>query len=237
MPPGDLVKPDDTGPGAEANVARAPAIPEAYPEWAKALAARYFSATTSVFLLHGNVHDFVGCEPGADPEYVGLADFLATRLFGSWDVVLHYDLGRGLRPLAGSDAKRLQKMLPFTGIMGAPKRWPREPDKAFRNVGAYLDRTMLGGGTVDPEKKIKLPKSVAVILQHAQYVVPDADINSLTYGPGARLVRLLDWAQNPYIKRRNIAFCLIADKLSEVNSRLVQNPYVASVEVPLPDSA
>ena len=32
-----------------------------------------------------------------------------------------------------------------------------------------------------------------------------------------------------------MAFCLIADKLSELNDRLIQNPHVASIEVPLPD--
>ena len=34
----------------------------------------------------------------------------------------------------------------------------------------------------------------------------------------------------------NIAFCLIADKLSELNERLVQSPHVATIEIPLPDA-
>ena len=29
-----------------------------------------------------------------------LAEFLAEQLFGRWSLVLHYDLGRGLRALA-----------------------------------------------------------------------------------------------------------------------------------------
>ena len=33
---------------------------------------------------------------------------------------------------------------------------------------------------------------------------------------------VLDWAQNPYIKRVNTAFCLVADKVSEINDRLVK---------------
>jgi len=64
--------------------------------------------------------------------------------------------------------------------------------------------------------------------------VPAGDLSLLGRGPGTNLVRFLGWAQNPYIKRVNIAFCLIAEKLSEINSRLVQNPHVATVEVPLP---
>jgi SpoVK/Ycf46/Vps4 family AAA+-type ATPase len=50
-------------------------------------------------------------------------------------------------------------------------------------------------------------------------------------------VRFLAWAQNPHIKRVNTAFVLITDKLVELNERLVQSPYVATIEVPLPDQA
>ena len=48
-------------------------------------------------------------------------------------------------------------------------------------------------------------------------------------------MRFLRWAQNPFIKQVNMAFCLIADRLAEVNERLVQSPHVATIEVPLPD--
>jgi AAA+ superfamily predicted ATPase len=48
-------------------------------------------------------------------------------------------------------------------------------------------------------------------------------------------VRFLSWAQNPYIKRVNMAFVLIADKLPEISDRLAQSPHVAALELPLPD--
>ena len=48
-------------------------------------------------------------------------------------------------------------------------------------------------------------------------------------------MRFLRWAQNPHVKRVNIAFCLVADRLTEVNDRLVQNAYVSPIEIPLPD--
>jgi ferredoxin len=34
------------------------------------------------------------------------------------------------------------------------------------------------------------------------------------WAKGSRLVRLLSWAQSPYIKRSNIAICLLCDRLS-----------------------
>src|SRR4029077_6425241 len=79
--------------------------------------------------------------------------------------------------------------------------------------------------------------SLAVVFDYAQYLVPAGDLGSLARGQATNLVRLLGWAQNPYIKRVNMAFCLVADKLTEVNDRLVQSPHVAAIEVPLPDKA
>ena len=53
---------------------------------------------------------------------------------------------------------------------------------------------------------------------------------------GTRLVRLLSWAQNPYIKRHNIAFCLLCDHLAEINERLIGSAHVATLEVAMPDA-
>jgi SpoVK/Ycf46/Vps4 family AAA+-type ATPase len=39
------------------------------------------------------------------------------------------------------------------------------------------------------------------------------------------------------IRRLNIAFVLVADKLGELNDRLVQSPHVTTIEIPLPDRA
>jgi AAA+ superfamily predicted ATPase len=218
-------------------------LPEHYPAWARELADLYLAGTTSVFVLHGNVHDYVHAaappeKPDGKPDgkpvtYTSIADFLASQVFGTWDVVLHYDLGRGLRPLAGGDADRYRAMVEKTSAMGEPSQWPRGPDKVFFLIDRLLRRTMLRDAGAE-EAAGRRPASVAVIMQHAQYIVPTADIGQLATATGSRLVRLLEWAQNPYVKRLNIAFCLVTDKVSEVNSRLVQNPYVASVEVPMP---
>lgn len=237
----DLTK--AVGPDAEAPVATVSArrLPAEYPAWAHDLGDLYFSGTTSMFVLHGNVNDYVHApeSDGSEEGYVSLAEFLATRLFGSWDVVFHYDLGRGLRPYAGRDGKRLVSMVEKTAALGEPSTWPQSPDKAFHALDQFLRRTLLEDANRKSAKgkRTEAPRSVAIIIQHAQYVVPAADIGSLATAQGARIVRLLDWAQNPYLKRLNIAFCLVADKLNEMNTRVVQSPYVASLDLPMPDTA
>lgn len=210
-------------------------LPASYPDWAHRFGARYFAGTTSVFVLHGNVTDLVRTEDDeGDASYVSLPEFLTTRLFGTYDVVLSYDLGRGLRPVAGSDKARLRSMLEFTEVMGEPSHWPRTPDKVLALLDRYLNRMLLTEPDDEARAKRSRPLSLAVLIEHAQFVLPSADITSLATVHGARLVRMLGWSKNPYLKRRNIAFCLIADQLSEMSTRLVRAPYVATIDVPMP---
>jgi AAA+ superfamily predicted ATPase len=208
-----------------------PHVPAWYPPWVQDLADLYFSGTTCLFVLHGNVHDLIRCPDGDSDTYCNLPEFLATQLFGFWDVVLHYDMARGLRPLAGADARRLQGMVQYLAARGGePAAWPRDPE----NLLLALDR-LIERGLVEEEPSRR--KKLAILFDYAQYLVPAGELSSLARGAGTNLVRLLSWAQNPYIKRFNIAICLIADRLNEVNDRLVQSPHVAAIEVPLPDQA
>lgn len=209
-------------------------LPMWYPAWARELADLYFSGTTCVFLLHGNVHDFIRSSDdttGTNDTYATLTEFLAAQVFGSWDIVLQYDLGRGLRSAAGHSPQRLQSMMQhLSARLGDAGTWPRDPENVLLLLDRFLERSLL---ETDPTQR----KSIGLIFDYAQHLVPAADLNMLGRGSGTTLVRFLGWAQNPYIKRVNIAFCLIADKLSELNTRLVQNPHVAAIEIPLPDKS
>ncbi len=215
------------------------ALPSWFPAWSHQLAEQYYSGTTSMFLLHGNVHDLVRCAPPpsagkgetapeAEESYCGLAEFLGTRLFGRWDIVLSYDVGRGLRALAGADAQRHRAMLShLASRWGDPATWPRDPDRVLGLLDAFVERTLID----EPAAR----KSVAVVFEYAQYLVPSGGLDALARGHAARVVQLLHWAQNPHIKRVNMAFCLVADRMPEVSERLVESPHVGTIEVPLPD--
>ena len=223
-------------PGATARetVPLAPArrLPDWYPTWARTLAELYVSGTTCLFIVYGNVHDLIRCQlqDGSD-VYCNLTEFLGSQVFGSWDIVVQYDLATGLRAAAGSDSKRLQTMMQhLTSRLGDPTGWPRDPDNVLLNLSRLVERTLLESDSTER-------RSLGVIFDYAQYLVPAGDINMISRGQGANLVRFLNWAQNPYIKRVNMAFCLIADRLAEVNDRLVQSPHAATIEIPLPDRA
>ena len=93
---------------------RSASLPAWCPAWAERLGDAYLSGTSCLFLLHGNVRDLVATGPPAvsveapSGNRGTVPDFLGRELFGRWDIVLAYDVGKGLRPLAGSDPNRLR---------------------------------------------------------------------------------------------------------------------------------
>ena len=208
-------------------------LPAWCPAWAERLADAYLAGTSCMFLLHGNVRDLVPvAPPGADATsgWATVNDFLARELFGRWDIVLAYDVGKGLRPLAGPDPARLRSMAQWlTERLGNAASWPREPDAAINAIDALLERNLLEA----PEQR----KRIALVLDYAQYLAPPGDAATSARGAAARLVRMLAWATNPLLRRVNVAIVLITDSMAELHPHLVTNPAVTTIDIPLPDAA
>ena len=201
------------------------ALPPWYPPWAARMAELYFSGTTSMFVLGGNTFDYVRVADGEGRRYGTLAEFLAEQLFGRWDLVLHYDLARGLRCLAGRDPERLREMVALAGRrLGDPAALPRDPAATF----AALDRFVLKNAMADDQDRVDL----AVIVDHASLLVPSGA--RLSTQESMNLVTLLNWAASPYVKRQNMAFVLVDARLADVSDQLRGNPHVATLDVPLP---
>jgi AAA+ superfamily predicted ATPase len=203
-------------------------LPAWLPGWARRLAELYFSGTTSMFILHGNVHDFVPSGGGEEARYVTLSEFLAEQIFGRWNLVLHYDLARGLRALAGRDPDRLKEMVTLAhrkvGDLSGIKKDPGA-------VLPLLDRFVYLNVMAPEDDRL----SAALVFDHASYVVPSGEPGHLSLSASTHLVTLLNWASSPHVKRLNMAFVLVDEKLSAISERLAGNPHVAAIEVPLPN--
>jgi ATP-dependent 26S proteasome regulatory subunit len=203
-------------------------LPEWFPRWAAQLADLYFSGTTAAFILHGNTYDLFRVGGDGEPRYGVLAEFLAEQLFGRWSLVLHYDLGRGLRAFAGRDEKRLKEMVTLANKkVGDLSALPKDPPATF----AILDRFVRHNIMAAEDDRL----SVAVIMDQASYVFPSGEPGRLSLQASSELVTMLNWAMSPHVKRLNMAFVLVDEKLSDVSDRLAGNPHVAAIEVPLPD--
>ena len=158
-------------------------------------------------------------------------DFLATQLFGNWDIVLIHDLSYGLRMAAGTNRERLRKMFgPVSERIGEPKTWPKDPDAILALLDQLFQKNVMEDNPGATSQRGRDLRSCPVSDAHFR-AQPDGR------PPGiSRLVRLLSWAQSPYIKRSNIAICLLCDRLSELNERLVGSPHVAAIEISMPDA-
>ncbi|MEO8593684.1 MAG: AAA family ATPase [Candidatus Solibacter sp.] len=197
---------------------------EGLPAWAARLSELYFSGTTSLFALHGNVQDLVPC----GESYGALAEFLTEQIFGRWDLVLHFDLARGLRAFAGSDGERLKEMVVRANRrVGDLTAARRDPAMAF----AMLDRFVQNNIMAAEGDRV----SAAIVIDHAGFLLPAGEPGRLSLAASTQIVTLLNWASSPHLKRLNMAFVLIEEKLSALSERLVASPHTASIEIPLPD--
>jgi AAA+ superfamily predicted ATPase len=208
--------------------ARETRVPEWFPGWARRMSDLYFSGTTSMFLLHGNVQDLVRTADSDKPAYGTLADFLAGQVFGRWDLILHYDLARGLRAFAGPDGERLKEMVVTAnrrvGDLAAARK---DPATAF----AMLDRFVQNNVMAAEADRV----NAAIVIDHASFLVPSGEPGRLNQAASTHVVTLLNWAASPHVKRLNMAFVLVDEKLAALSERLSGSPHVAGIDIPLPD--
>jgi AAA+ superfamily predicted ATPase len=203
-------------------------VPEWFPRWAAELSELYFSGSTSLFVLHGNVHDVFPLT--ADSlSYGGVADFLAEQVFGRWELVLYYDLARGLRAFAGRDGARLKEMVVRANDkVGDLTLARKDPSTAFALLDRFVQNNIMAG-----EDSV----SAAILIDHASFLLPSGEPGRLSPAASQQVVTLLNWASSPHVKRLNMAIMLMDESAGALSERITSNPYVADVEIPMPDEA
>jgi SpoVK/Ycf46/Vps4 family AAA+-type ATPase len=226
-----MTAPNDTLPAAtDRRRPQRSELPSWYPPWALSLADLYFSGSTSVFALYGNTYDLVPlCDPGEQERgrYGGVPEFLAEQLFGRWDLVLHYDLGRGLRVFAGANEKRLREMVHLaTKRIGDLSTLKNDPAIVLGLLDLFVRENIMAV----PEKQLR----AAFIINHASYLFPAGEPGRTSFAASGMLVTVLNWATSAHVKRLEMACVLIDERRADLSDRLTTNPHVAAIEIPLP---
>jgi AAA+ superfamily predicted ATPase len=194
------------------------------PLWADDLKSAYISGAASMFLLHGNVSDLVGSDEKGEYILEPLSDFLARRLFASYDFVLHYDMGRGLRALPGGDPKRLTQMnAQIAKSLGDKADLPRDPTQALRVLDRLVSILLVG--------EESRARKTAILFDYADMICPPDDRGD------EHLAMFLNWARSPVIRRVNLIFVLMTETLSRINNILVQSGHTYEVFLPMPGAA
>jgi len=177
------------------------------PPWADDLRRRYLRGEASIFVLHGNVYDMVL----SGGHTLTLTDFLGNVLLrDSKETIAVYNVATGIRFLKRppGDLAGMDEMLLST-------EKPR--------VLAAMERLLMGGSRT------------AVILEYAEVLSPAGDPNFQSEADRAAVVTLHRWSFLPEIERSDNVVILISENLAELSPKLVSNPKVAVVDVPMPD--
>jgi SpoVK/Ycf46/Vps4 family AAA+-type ATPase len=196
------------------------------PAWARKLAQAYYTKTVSTFLLHGSVRDLQPLQNEQGGRTFGpLKTFLADELFGGRDHVLFYDRSSGIRAASPETQKDLSRaMAAYDTMYGTDyaKVMPREPGRALQIIENYLRMRLADG------------QSMALVIDFAETLAPGADIGALSSEDRFSLATLVKWASDPQFLAGDLSVVLLVENLAEISPRLARNPYVASIELPLP---
>jgi len=202
--------------------------PTQMPEWAQTLSEKYYSRTLSMFVLYGNVRDLVPLDRGGTVEHVPLVTFLTEALFGRRDLVLTYDRGGGLsfaNPDMQADFRNALSGYDSFHQTNYAESLPRNPDGVLNLLDNYIRLRIVDG------------KKIALIIDFAETIAPAGDISGMSADDRNALVILKRWAQNAALLRADVTICLIAENQIELNQGIVQNPGVASIQIPLPEES
>jgi SpoVK/Ycf46/Vps4 family AAA+-type ATPase len=176
------------------------------PAWADELRRRYVRGESSQFVLHGNVHDIFLY---GDKLYT-LSEFLAQVLLDkNKDTVALYNVSTGVR-----FAKRKLKLDGLEELILV-----KEPAKVLPLL----------------ERALTTEDKLAVILEYADTIAPAGDTSFSTTDDRAAAVTLHRWSLLRALEQADSIVILTLENLSELHPKIVSNPRVATVRVPMPD--
>ena len=181
------------------------------PAWAADLRRRYLRGEASMFLLHGNVYDAVlHVDASGKGRTWGLADFLAEELLReSKESIVLYNVATGVR-----FAKRAPDV-----VLGDELVAPGAKDRTLAAL----------------ETLLVTRQRTAVVIEYAETLAPAGDPAFQAETDRAAIVTLHRWSFLPAIEKADNVVLLVAENLGDVSPKLVSNPKVGVVEVPMPD--
>jgi hypothetical protein len=215
----------------------------------------FVSGAASQFLLYGNVLDLVPTvSADGQRSFLPLRDFLEEVLLVPFEVVIFYDRGKGLRVKRGGDLFQ-QWLKVFDSFQGTafaagptadpqdPARaldrsglLPREPHRALELIDRFLRAGLHRTRLADDGSRVADPLRCAVVIDYAQFLVPQAEAVYLAGELSEHLIKILDWATDPNIATAPLVTCLLSPNLNDLNRQVVECPYSAKIQIALPNA-
>lgn len=199
------------------------------PPWAQKLAQRYYTKTVSTFVIYGAVRDLQPVTREDDGrDYANLKQFMSDELFGGRDYVVFYDRSAGIRGATPETQQEFLRLLKsYDSLYGTDfaQVMPRDPGRALQVLENFM------------RMKLSEGKSIALVIDYAETIAPASDTGNMQGEDRFALATLLRWASDPQFLSGDMSVVLIAENLADLSARISRNPYVANIELQLPDEA
>ena len=186
------------------------------PAWADEIRRRFLRGEASQFVLYGNVHDLILDDPdgssdkrGPDERLLALPEFVSKVLLDKKSLVALYNVSTGVRFVKGKAPPSFENLL-----------LDKEPAKVL----PLLERLLV------------TQQGVALVVEYAETVTPAGETSFSTVDDRAAVVTLQRWSTLPALDKNDSIVLLLTENLSELHPKLVANPRVATVQVPIPDA-
>ncbi len=200
---------------------------ETLPGWAQNMVSKYYTKTITQFTLYGNVHDLVPWKKKKNElEFLNLRDFLAKVIFGSRDIVMFYDRSAGIHFLDPEMRRDFsQAVTGYDSYYGTKfaHSFPRDPRRALHLIFSYL------------QLRVADKKSMAIIIDYAETIIPNADPSTMGDDDRTHLVTLLKWSQESALMQADATVCLITENLGAISQTHVQSVYTEEIEIQAPN--
>ena len=190
------------------------------PEWTNELKRRYLRGESSLFVLYGNVYDTIL----HDGKQLALTDFLVNEVLKlSKDLVGVFNVSTGFRVAyrksADDGRKNTLAVLDTLTTGNSKTQW-------LEALEILLTGTNIGTTAVRN----------AVVIEYAETIAPAGDSSFQVDTDRAAIVTLHRWSFLPGIQQQDNIVILLTENLSDLSPKIVSNPRITAIEVPLPDT-
>jgi SpoVK/Ycf46/Vps4 family AAA+-type ATPase len=193
------------------------------PAWAQELSYKYLSKTANLYILHGNIADFLPHKmKEGEFDFAKIQDYVSDVLFGNRDIIVYYDRSSGIS-FCNEDMKREYQTVMRQTMPDPSGLFSANPVRAFRNLERYF------------YQRIKENLRIVLIVDYIETLVPNAEISRYTDEDRFCLVTLNRWAHDPIFTQGDVSIILLTENLNDVSARLVRAPSAIKVEIPFPD--
>ena len=184
------------------------------PDWAQELSYKYCSNTANLFIVYGNIRDFLPHKNNEDEFiFVKIQNYISEVLFGNRDVIIFYDRSSGIsfaRPEMRQDF--LAEMRRTEGNKPSDELLSTNPITALKNLEKYFYANM------------RHRYRIVLLIDYAEAIIPNTSFSSYTDEDRYCLVTLNRWATDPLFVENDISIILLTENLADLSMKIVRAP-------------